>query len=94
MSHFCFSVYANELIIHQGRLNIIIYRRFFVEHIELDLCVSSQSDLRCEGRGLSKIAFFCLNYTTPIWSIGLIFLVKHMHMISKYNKILFLEEEQ
>lgn len=57
-------------------------RGFFAEHIELDS--DSQSESHCEGRGLSNIAFVGLNYSATIWPFGLMFLGKHLDIISSY----------
>ena len=52
----------------------MVQRLFCIAHGAGLVCqISSQSDLRCEGRGLPKNAFSSLGYSATIWLTGLIF---------------------
>lgn len=48
--------------------------------------ISSQSDSRCKGGGLSKISFLGVNYSATIWPIRVIFLGKIWHISSYWSK--------
>lgn len=57
---------------------------FFVEHIELDLHVQIQVNGIYSARGVAfqNTELLGLHYSTTIWLIGLIFLWKHLDIIS------------
>lgn len=59
-------------------------RGFLVEHIELASNFKSIRLYSVKVIAFLKFTFLCLNYSTTSWAIGLISLVKHLHIISNY----------
>ncbi len=59
---------------------------FFVEHIELDMCVKFQVSQSHGVRDVifPKLHFLNANYSATIWPIVLVFIEKHLHIISSY----------
>ncbi len=52
--------------------------------------ISSQSELQSEGHSLSKVGFLGINYSATIWSIGLLFHWKLMHISFSYCAKLYI----
>ncbi len=60
-----------KLAKHPSWWTFMVLEAFCRTHRAGHVCqISSQSESWCEGRGLSKIVFLSINYSTTIWPIG------------------------